>query len=937
MNTTNVNFTEMEAEYAISIGNNGRITAVSNSNYNFGLNDFTVTGWFMTSQPGTLISRKESAGTPGWLLVLKPNGVIKLATDNGAGFYEVNSDASNALDGQWHHVAAVRNQGAINIYLDGAPINVTPGGSLPSPLNVSNNLGITIGGTEQQQEPYNQFTGNIEDIGLWSRALSQDEIITVMFGPVSDSFSGIAAFWKFNNNFNDSSPVGNTATASGAVSFLPICGCVFSKGENHYQYCCFDNLNANYYAQSGDTSNQLISRTQIITISDGTPILLGGITDGSDVLNFPVGAMLTLTGPNGVVLNSETNTDDLFIHMNGSSLFAFTVKNPQPGNWTLTITIPQDSPFVVSFQALPSLDPVNTCMNALKCCYPQLESGYASAGNDRIRLASVASFWGTLGEVVGFGIAVVAVAAFAVGSVALLPAAGAVIIGLSIAQVSFVIDTSAQLGSLREGARSIANAIGFDPNVLPDVGLALNGGYIQIPDNHVYNFGTNDFTTEGWIRPTKPGPLFGRKGTAGGSSADAGFLFQVNENGIISLVTDNGFGYYLVNSRNTNAFDGRWHHIAGVRQNGVITIYFDGQPIDSTVSNSLPSPLNVSNDLNLLIGSVEQNQQKYRNLYGTIADVRIWNVARSRDQIKGHMMSSPSTESTGLIGLWPLTTSEANDISKTANSGQLVGDTSWSKLPGQQLSQIQVGRNAAGGYEYLGEHTFVCAMKTGGQTQPYPNNVNIFFDCAGGHGDDVNHSVPVTLGSLIVYGRPDDLIRMAQGSGPIDPNKKVYGSGNEWGQGTAGINATGTINREGFCHQITNRLLWACVWPNSQVTLANAVPEVRGYYTTWLWTGTYGKSWASIINGKQTTFAEWCAMNDFPIPPSEDTSMYNDLRAFEPRHRKILMRHAIELQETANPLMSLDELTEIKSRFERNALSELPETLLSTMGLMTNK
>lgn len=924
----------MEAEYAISIGNNGRITAPNNTNYNFGTGDFTVTGWFMTQQPGTLVSRKESAGTPGWLLVIKPNGVIKFATDNGFGFYEANSINSTALDGYWHHIAAVRNQGIISIYFDGEPISITSGGSLPSPLNVSNNLNLIIGGCEQQQEPYNQFIGCIEDIGLWNRALTNDEIITAMFGPISDSLNGNVGFWKFNNNYNDSSSISNTASPSGTTSFIPVCNCIFSTGENYYSYCCFENLNAGYYSLADSFNSQVITRTQTISIAQGAPILIGGITDGSDTLNFPSGVIMTLTNPNGSTLNIETNQDDLFVHMHGNSLFAFIIKNPIPGNWTLSITAPPNQPFITSFQALPSQDPVNTCTVALKCCYPQLQAGYTSSGEDRKRMALVSSFWGTLGQIVGYGIATVAVAAVAVGSVALLPAAAAVVIGLGIAQVSFVLDTTAQLNSLKEGAKNIANAIGFDPNTLPDLGLALNGGYIQVPQNSVYNFGTGDFTVEGWVRPTKPGPLFGKKSSEGGSNQYAGFLFQVNENGVISLVTDNGFGYYLVNSRSTSVFDGRWHHIAGVRQNGGITIYFDGQPIDTTISNSLPTPLLVSNELSLLIGSVQQNQQKYRNLYGTVVDVRIWNVARTREQIKGYMNSSPSIESQGLIGLWPLTTGDVNDISKTGNNGQLSGDTSWTKLPGQQLSQIQLGRNAAHGYEYAGEHTFMCVMKTGSQSQPFPNNVDIFFDCAGGHGDDANHNIPVTLGSLIVYGRPDDLIRMAQGKGTIDPNKKVYGSGSEWGQGTAGINATGTINRNGFCHQIANRLLWACIWPNREVTLADAIPQVRGYYVTWLWTGTYGKSWASIINGKNVSFADWCAMNDFPAPPSEDTSMYNDLKMLEPRHRKILMKHAIELQESVNPLMTVEELTEIKNKFIQDASSKLPDSILPFMGLI---
>jgi hypothetical protein len=209
-----------------------------------------------------------------------------------------------------------------------------------------------------------------------------------------------------------------------------------------------------------------------------------------------------------------------------------------------------------------------------------------------------------------------------------------------------------------------------------------------------------------------------------------------------------------------------------------------------------------------------------------------------------------------------------------------------------------------------------------------------FFDCAGGHGDEAGHQVPVNVGSIIVRGRTNDLITMATGSTVIDPAKRVYGSGTEFGQGTCGIDATGTINRNGFCHQIANRLLYAATWPNRQVTLSDAVPlEVRGYWITVAWTGVYGASWASIWQGKQLFFADWCAKCGFPPPRPDDEALAHELRHLAPDKRRSFMQQASQLSATVRPGVTGEELAEAELRFRTNMAGFLPSDDRKRMGL----
>jgi hypothetical protein len=206
------------------IGNGGLLAIAARDAYNFATGDFSITARFKTGQAGTLVSRKTTeGGSPayaGWLLVLKNDGSLKLATDNGYGFSEVDSVATPALNGQWHSVAAVRRSAGMTIYLDGTALAATGRGSLPSPLNVSSLQRVLIGNTDQQHEQFRQFAGSIDHVSLWNRALADAEIKAMASNPViGPHAANLVGYWPLNGSFNDNSPIGNTAMPSGAVSW----------------------------------------------------------------------------------------------------------------------------------------------------------------------------------------------------------------------------------------------------------------------------------------------------------------------------------------------------------------------------------------------------------------------------------------------------------------------------------------------------------------------------------------------------------------------------------------------------------------------------------------------------------------------------------------------------------------------------------------------
>lgn len=208
--------------YAINISG-AHLSAPNNSVYDFGTGNFTLQCWVKTTKSGTVISRKSTAGgggNGGFLLVIKSDGSIKLATDNGFGFFEVNTTVTGIRDGTWHFLTGVRNGKNLTIYLDGNPVSGRSGGSGAPPLDVSNNLPLYIGAVAQQQEPFNQFTGELDEVRIWNTALDQTQIKSQMNQPLSGNEPGLVGYHTFNKqNGDDTSPTRNNASAVGNVSY----------------------------------------------------------------------------------------------------------------------------------------------------------------------------------------------------------------------------------------------------------------------------------------------------------------------------------------------------------------------------------------------------------------------------------------------------------------------------------------------------------------------------------------------------------------------------------------------------------------------------------------------------------------------------------------------------------------------------------------------
>jgi len=161
---------------------------------NFGSNDFTVSLWFtISSQPGYLITKRYdeicSANNNWWVL---SHAGFEICQGN-SGYETVISNNYNYGSNTWNLISIVKNINQINLYINGILINTT---NLNGSYNINNSANMLVG---MNNAPISgnvaKHDGKIDDIGIWNRVLTEQEITDLYNGN-----SGITGFNYVSHN-----------------------------------------------------------------------------------------------------------------------------------------------------------------------------------------------------------------------------------------------------------------------------------------------------------------------------------------------------------------------------------------------------------------------------------------------------------------------------------------------------------------------------------------------------------------------------------------------------------------------------------------------------------------------------------------------------------------------------------------------------------------
>jgi len=170
---------------------------------------------------------------------------------------------------------------------------------------------------------------------------------------------------------------------------------------------------------------------------------------------------------------------------------------------------------------------------------------------------------------------------------------------------------------------------------------------VEVPDHPSLNFGAKDsFTVEAWVR-TKKGKesliVDKRPGAAFYIFRIGGFHYLAGKYGTVDFIINDGTNEVIITG-NTNVADGKWHHLAGVRDksSNTLRLYVDGKEDASPV----PDPTGkIANQGSLKIGCHYYYTVPKNGVKGLIDEVRISRKARSPSELQqGAVIFLPATE-----------------------------------------------------------------------------------------------------------------------------------------------------------------------------------------------------------------------------------------------------------------------------------------------------
>lgn len=206
------------------------------------------------------------------------------------------------------------------------------------------------------------------------------------------------------------------------------------------------------------------------------------------------------------------------------------------------------------------------------------------------------------------------------------------------------------------------------PFLAQPAGLQFDGSNdVVVANGSALNaIGDGDFTLEAWVKGNESdmpshGCLFSNRGAGQGMMLFVHSYWGGSQYKILALQMANS-NYMLVNNGSLGGavLDGTCHHVAVVRLEDSLHFYVDGSRIGSRwIFTASPSVANPGTPLQFGIDPVSGNQFK-----GSMGHVRIWNVARTDQQIASSYQQFVPANTPGLVAYWLM----------NEGSGQVVND-----------------------------------------------------------------------------------------------------------------------------------------------------------------------------------------------------------------------------------------------------------------------
>lgn len=178
------------------------------------INTFTVESWVyptamdndLGNNVGMIVGNYNTLFVDMQFMLRKEGTAYQFwVNDSGTTNFKAVTATNAVVLNQWQHVAGVWNGSDLKIYINGVLANTTTGvtgASFKSQLNNPIQLGKNLSNEK--------FVGNIDEVRMWIRALSAEELLNNINCELPTSQSGLIAYYKFNQGIDNATNAGIT-------------------------------------------------------------------------------------------------------------------------------------------------------------------------------------------------------------------------------------------------------------------------------------------------------------------------------------------------------------------------------------------------------------------------------------------------------------------------------------------------------------------------------------------------------------------------------------------------------------------------------------------------------------------------------------------------------------------------------------------------------
>ncbi len=205
-----------------------------------------------------------------------------------------------------------------------------------------------------------------------------------------------------------------------------------------------------------------------------------------------------------------------------------------------------------------------------------------------------------------------------------------------------------------------SSVLSFSENTISSIPEKLSGSALKfggtdeevvIPINSVINT-SSTLSLEAWINPTENtafAQIIGNIHDTGITESGYGLTMDGNGGLFFAVKTQSGVIEYLSSGGGINLNE--WQHVAGTYDGNTKRIYINGVEVASSTNGT--GTINYTPVNNLRIGRYSDDDESY-SYAGKIDEVRIWNTARTQEQINEYMSKPIQSNYQDMIAYWQL-------------------------------------------------------------------------------------------------------------------------------------------------------------------------------------------------------------------------------------------------------------------------------------------